>query len=137
MSIAAKNVIRFVASKNVLSNNSPTVVRSHVARPRSANGSAASPITANTIGLVTVGGSSVGRRNKLHVPHDAAASATMTKPATTGPRGYRGRVSASRAYARVGSYELLAARVPAGARVLDLGCGDGTLCELLERRGCS
>src|SRR5262249_11885453 len=36
----------------------------------------------------------------------------------------------SRALARAGSYERLAARVPAG-RVLDLACGDGTLLELL------
>ena len=30
---------------------------------------------------VTVGGSWVGRRNRLHVPHDAAATATIAKPA--------------------------------------------------------
>ncbi|HEY5921941.1 MAG TPA: class I SAM-dependent methyltransferase [Kofleriaceae bacterium] len=36
----------------------------------------------------------------------------------------------SRGFARSGSYERLAARVPAGC-VLDLGCGDGTLLRLL------
>lgn len=36
----------------------------------------------------------------------------------------------SRALARAGSYERLAAKVPRG-RVLDLGCGDGTLLRLL------
>ncbi len=39
------------------------------------------------------------------------------------------------ALARGGTYDRLAARVPAGARVLDLGAGDGYLCELLEARG--
>jgi SAM-dependent methyltransferase len=41
----------------------------------------------------------------------------------------------SAALARGGTYERLAARVPAGARVLDLGAGDGYLCELLAARG--
>jgi len=37
----------------------------------------------------------------------------------------------SRAFARGGSYDRLAALVPAGARVLDLACGDGALLERL------
>lgn len=37
----------------------------------------------------------------------------------------------SRVLARGGSYERLAARVPAGARVLELACGDGYLLERL------
>ena len=41
----------------------------------------------------------------------------------------------SAALARGGTYDRLAALVPAGARVLDLGAGDGYLCELLAARG--
>ena len=41
----------------------------------------------------------------------------------------------SAALARGGTYHRLAALVPAGARVLDLGAGDGYLCELLATRG--
>jgi SAM-dependent methyltransferase len=37
----------------------------------------------------------------------------------------------SRALARAGSYERLAAKVPRDARVLDVACGDGTLLALL------
>lgn len=37
----------------------------------------------------------------------------------------------SRAFGRGGSYQRLAARVPAGGRVLDLACGDGALVRLL------
>jgi SAM-dependent methyltransferase len=39
------------------------------------------------------------------------------------------------AFARGGTYHRLAALVPAGARVLDLGAGDGYLCGLLAARG--
>jgi len=42
----------------------------------------------------------------------------------------------SRAFARGGSYERLAGLVAPGAAVLDLGCGDGYLVELLVDRGC-
>jgi len=41
----------------------------------------------------------------------------------------------ARALWRGGSYHRLAAHVPAGSRVLDLGCGDGALVELLTARG--
>lgn len=40
----------------------------------------------------------------------------------------------SRAFARGGSYERLAARIPADARVLELACGDGALLRLLGAR---
>jgi SAM-dependent methyltransferase len=40
----------------------------------------------------------------------------------------------SRALARAGSYERLAAKVPRDARVLDLACGDGTLLARLGSR---
>lgn len=40
----------------------------------------------------------------------------------------------SRAFLRGGSYERLAARVPAGGRTLDLACGDGTLLGRLGPR---
>ncbi len=40
----------------------------------------------------------------------------------------------SRAMARAGSYERLAAKVPRDARVLDVACGDGTLLGLLGPR---
>ena len=43
----------------------------------------------------------------------------------------------SRAFARSGSYERLAALVEPGARVLDLGCGDGHLLRILAARGCN
>jgi hypothetical protein len=45
--------------------------------------SGASAITKKMIGVVTVAGSPVGRRNRLHVPHEAAASVTMNRPAST------------------------------------------------------
>jgi len=38
----------------------------------------------------------------------------------------------------IATQRLIAARVPQGARVLDLGCGDGALLDLLQReRGCT
>ncbi|MEO6777803.1 MAG: class I SAM-dependent methyltransferase [Kofleriaceae bacterium] len=40
----------------------------------------------------------------------------------------------ARAFARAGSYGRLAAQVPAGARVLDLACGDGALLAQLGTR---
>ncbi|MEO8701202.1 MAG: class I SAM-dependent methyltransferase [Kofleriaceae bacterium] len=42
----------------------------------------------------------------------------------------------SRALARGGSYERLAAHVEPGTRTLDLACGDGHLVRLLRARGC-
>ncbi len=39
------------------------------------------------------------------------------------------------AFARGGSYDLVAAAVPAGARVVELGCGDGALLARLVARG--
>ena len=36
-----------------------------------------------------------------------------------------------------GDLELIAKLIPTGSRVLDLGCGDGTLLALLKERGCS
>jgi SAM-dependent methyltransferase len=40
----------------------------------------------------------------------------------------------SRAFARAGSYDRLAALVPPRARVLDLACGDGSLLDRLGPR---
>jgi SAM-dependent methyltransferase len=119
---------------------------------------------ANMSGLITNADSPVGRRNKLHVPHDAAASVTITMPPRIERRSREATVLAisgttspsrrdsmpavtyaerfvrafhdanpgitSRAFARGGSYEQLARRVPRG-RVLDLACGDGELLGLL------
>lgn len=148
-SIAPKNVIRFSASKIAFSTSSPITVRSHGVRgPRSASGSATSPITAKMIGDVTHDDRSVGRRNRLHVPHDAAAIVTIARPlAIEGDRGgevTRGIVQrvteherflrafhdarpgiTARALERAGSYDRLAARCT--GRVLDLACGDGPL----------
>jgi len=42
----------------------------------------------------------------------------------------------ARAFARAGSYDLVASAVPPGARVLELGCGDGALLARLRVRGC-
>ena len=81
VSSAVKNVATLRASSAVLPASSASVVRSQVGRgSRSDSGSATSPITANTIGVVTRPGRCVGYRNKLHVPHDAAAAATITTP---------------------------------------------------------
>jgi SAM-dependent methyltransferase len=104
------------------------------------------------IGVVTCDGMPVGRRNKLHVPHEAAAHATMTMPASRRGslplvtseaivrRFHEARPGAtSAALARGGSYERLWSRV-AGARVLDLGCGDHPMpgavgIDLVRERG--
>lgn len=96
------------------------------------------------IGVVTVDGRPVGRRNKLHVPHEAAAIVTITRPASM-RAGIVSRVSeherflrafhathpgiTARAMERGGSYDRLAAR--ATGDVLDLACGDGVLLRRL------
>lgn len=97
-----------------------------------------------TSGDETCAGSPLGRRNKLHVPHEAAASVTMRTPDST--VWHSTSVSrretflrefhaerpgiTSRALARSGCYERFAAQIPRG-RILDLACGDGYLTRLL------
>ena len=103
-------------------------------------------MTANKIGVVTVAGSAVGRRNRLHVPQLAAATATMRTPASISAiplypvtdaeaffRAFHAARPAvtSRALARAGSYARLAAHVPRTGRILDLACGDSYLASLI------
>src|SRR4051812_39382106 len=80
--IAAKNRATLAASATELTRSKRTVLRSQMGRAsRSDIGNETTPITANRIRVVTLEGRSVGRRNRLQVPHDAAASVTITRPA--------------------------------------------------------
>ena len=82
------------------------------------------PMIANTNGLVTVGGKPVGRRNRLHVPHDAAAMVTIARPAASdtaaagdGVRGSltRGIVARVREHERVQADSIRAELAPRSA----------------------
>jgi SAM-dependent methyltransferase len=72
---------------------------------------------------------------------DPAAAAAALEAAAAAREAWLRRFHAvapgitAAALARGGTYHRLAALVPAGARVLDLGAGDGYLCELLAARG--
>src|SRR3954470_21772074 len=98
--IAVKYATTLSPSNSALATISPTVPRSHtIGGARSAPGRVHSAMTRKISGVVTVAGSSAGRRNRLHVPHDAAAMATIAHPA----RSSDGRTGDGADKAREGS----------------------------------
>ena len=82
-SSAEKNASTLSASNTPLATSSHAIRGVHCARgSRQHQGKHTTPITKNSNGPVTVGGNPLGRKNRLHVPHDAAAPTTMKEPAT-------------------------------------------------------
>src|ERR1043166_7899613 len=80
--IAAKYATTLSPSNSALATMRPTVPRSHtIGGARRAPGRVHRAMTTKMSGVVTVAGSSLGRRNRLQVPHDAAAMATLAPPA--------------------------------------------------------